>query len=83
MRYGYDNAGNRTRESYSGLATDNTSPVCSYQNVTIRYDELNRMAHAKDRSVDVQYKYDAVSNRRAVHATYFDPLAASPSPRAA
>jgi YD repeat-containing protein len=75
-RYGYDNAGNRTWESYSGLALDGNGPKGSYQNVAITYDELNRMAHIKDLSVDVQYEYDAVGNRRAVHATYFDPLTA-------
>ncbi|QPF74691.1 LysM peptidoglycan-binding domain-containing protein [Roseateles sp. DAIF2] len=72
--YGYDNAGNRVYEEYGGLAADDTNSQGLFQNATIRYDELNRMAQVKDNAVDVHYEYDAVGNRRAVMATYFDPL---------
>jgi YD repeat-containing protein len=73
-RYGYDNAGNRVWEAYSGLASDNINPEGSYQSNTISYDELNRMSHVKDDlAADIQYEYDAVGNRRAVHAGYWDP----------
>ncbi|HEX6364048.1 MAG TPA: LysM peptidoglycan-binding domain-containing protein, partial [Albitalea sp.] len=73
-RYGYDNAGNRTWEAYSALDAGGTMPVASYQESTLAYDELNRLSHVKDLAVDLQYEYDAVGNRRAVHAVYWDPL---------
>jgi YD repeat-containing protein len=73
-RYGYDNAGNRIWEMYSGLDVSGTAPVGLYQDSKIAYDELGRMGHISDVSYDIQYEYDAVGNRRAVRATYLDPL---------
>ena len=73
-RYGYDNAGNRTSESYVKLAATGTVP---YQASLIQYDELNRMARVWDpnyKSHDLRYEYDAVGNRRAAIAVYWDPL---------
>jgi YD repeat-containing protein len=75
-RYGYDSAGNRVWEAYSGLGTDGASPdeTKIHQNADITYDELGRIAHVKDEGrLDVQYEYDAVGNRRAVRAVYWDP----------
>lgn len=72
-RYGYDNAGNRAWEAYSQLDVASDQPVGSYQDSALSYDELNRLSRVKDLSVDVQYEYDAVGNRRAVHAVYWDP----------
>lgn len=73
-RYGYDNAGNRVWEAYSQMDGQG-NPGASYQSATISYDELNRMSRVKDdlQQLDVQYEYDAVGNRRAVHAYYWDP----------
>jgi YD repeat-containing protein len=73
-RYGYDNAGNRIWEMYSGLDAGGTAPVGLYQDSKITYDELGRMGHIADVSYDIQYEYDAVGNRRSVRATYLDPL---------
>ncbi|WP_457326489.1 hypothetical protein, partial [Roseateles sp. P5_E11] len=84
-RYGYDDAGNRTSESYSQLQSDNATISSSYQTSTIAYDELGRIARVWDgvaestgydlaHTHDVRYEYDAVGNRRAVHALYWHPL---------
>jgi LysM repeat protein len=59
---------------YSGLDVSGTAPVGLYQDSKITYDELGRMGHIADVSYDIQYEYDAVGNRRAVRATYLDPL---------
>lgn len=73
-RYGYDNAGNRIWEANSSLSFGGIG--LNYQSVKIEYDELNRMSRVKDDTsqLDVQYEYDAVGNRRAVHAVYWDPV---------
>ncbi|MBT9504469.1 MAG: LysM peptidoglycan-binding domain-containing protein, partial [Burkholderiaceae bacterium] len=76
-RYGYDDAGNRVYEQYAQLNGNNNADTWVYQSSTIAYDELNRMAHVWDgayKSHDVRYEYDAVGNRRAVTAVYWDPL---------
>ncbi|MBT9458004.1 MAG: LysM peptidoglycan-binding domain-containing protein [Burkholderiaceae bacterium] len=76
-RYGYDDAGNRVYEAYVQLNGSNSADTWMYQSSTIAYDELNRMAHVWDgayKSHDVRYEYDAVGNRRAVTAVYWDPL---------
>ncbi|MGM9486050.1 hypothetical protein [Ideonella sp. YS5] len=73
-RYGYDNSGDRVWEMYSNLDTAGTGAVGLYQDSKIVYDELGRMSYIEDVSYDIQYEYDAVGNRRAVHATYKDPL---------
>lgn len=88
-RYGYDDAGNRTSESYGELSVVDKNDVAfmgaSYQTSTIAYDELGRIARVWDgdpestdtnlsRAHDVRYEYDAVGNRRVVHAIYLDPL---------
>lgn len=74
-RYGYDNAGNRVWEAYSQF-TGTGDLGASYQSLEIKYDELNRMSRVKDdtQQLDVQYEYDAMGNRRAVHAVYWDPV---------
>jgi hypothetical protein len=73
-RYGYDNAGNRIWEAYSQLNA-NDELGANYQSLEIKYDELNRISRVEDdtQQLDVQYEYDAVGNRRAVHAVYWDP----------
>lgn len=74
-RFGYDDAGNRTFEGYLSMRADGTEGV-PYQASTIVYDELNRISRVHDgdfKSHDVRYEYDAVGNRRAVIATYWDP----------
>ena len=74
-RFGYDDAGNRTFEGYLSMKADGTEGV-PYQASTIVYDELNRISRVHDgefKSHDVRYEYDAVGNRRAVIATYWDP----------
>ena len=73
-RYGYDNAGNRTWEQYTGLDASHTGPTTQYQSSTIVYDELGRMIQVKDAEVTAVYEYDAVGNRRTVDAVYQDPL---------
>ena len=74
-RYGYDNAGNRAWEQYSGWSATTNSIGTAYQSSTICYDELNRLLRVQDDAVDVQYQYDAVGNRRSVQAIYWDQLA--------
>ncbi|HEX8029263.1 MAG TPA: LysM peptidoglycan-binding domain-containing protein [Vicinamibacterales bacterium] len=74
-RYGYDDAGNRTTEVYASI--DAQGVVDNYfQADTVQYDELNRIARVSDgeyKSHDLRYEYDAVGNRRAAIATYWDP----------
>ncbi|MBW8756182.1 MAG: hypothetical protein JF586_01100, partial [Burkholderiales bacterium] len=74
-RYGYDNAGNRVWEQYSGLDATKTNPQNVYQSSTLVYDELDRLIRVQDVATDIQYQFDAVGNRRAVHAIYWDQLA--------
>ena len=49
-----------------------------YQNLVFDYDELSRMSLAADNNtttnIQYEHKYDAVDNRRAVHATYWNPV---------
>lgn len=72
--YGYDNAGNRVYEGYFQLT--NGSKNGSYQAATITYDELNRTARIRDNSYfDINYEYDANSNRRMVDSVYWDGVA--------
>ncbi|HEY4079574.1 MAG TPA: LysM peptidoglycan-binding domain-containing protein [Burkholderiaceae bacterium] len=75
-RYGYDDAGNRTSETYASLTASGALSTV-YQASTIAYDEFNRMSRVNDgvsyKTHDVRYEYDAVGNRRAVIAVYWDP----------
>ena len=71
-QYGYDNAGNRTSESY-GSSTDGLSMQVAQEASTITYDESNRIHRVLDNGIDVSYEYDAVGNRRMVEALYSDP----------
>jgi len=73
-RYGYDNAGNRIWEEYTGLDATHTGPATQYQSSQISYDELGRMIQVKDAEVTALYEYDAVGNRRTVDAVYQDLL---------
>ena len=72
--YGYDNAGNRTVESYFERKEDG-SKLAKYQTSEIQYDELNRLARVRgtDGSHDLRYEYDAVGNRRAAITIYWNP----------
>lgn len=75
--YGYDDAGNRVRESQSVTGQQ------GFQASSIAYDELNRVVrvwngeaagdYEIERSHDLRYEYDAVGNRRAAIAMYWDP----------
>ncbi|HET7866933.1 MAG TPA: hypothetical protein VFL86_21235, partial [Burkholderiaceae bacterium] len=72
--YGYDAAGNRVSEGY--YQWDGSARIASYQNATITYDELNRVARVQDVNYfDIRYEYDAVGNRRLVDSVYWDGVA--------
>ncbi|AOJ64589.1 hypothetical protein WJ32_18595 (plasmid) [Burkholderia ubonensis] len=63
--YEYDAAGNRIHERYQlwGEVLQDTHST---------YDELNRLTSATDPFFTVNYKYDAVGNRREVLTTFTD-----------
>ncbi|HET7863413.1 MAG TPA: hypothetical protein VFL86_03315, partial [Burkholderiaceae bacterium] len=72
--YGYDSDGNRVTEGY--YQWDGRMRTASYQNATITYDELNRVARIIDSNYfDLRQEYDAVGNRRLVESVYWDGLA--------
>ncbi|TDP71061.1 LysM peptidoglycan-binding domain-containing protein [Roseateles toxinivorans] len=72
--YGYDNAGNRTFEHYGHLSVSDQEDL-TLQSSNIEYDELNRISRVRDneKTHDLRYEYDAVGNRRAAIAVYWDP----------
>lgn len=86
-RYAYDDAGNRDGESYGRLTSSGTDMLELWQASRIQYDERNRIARVFDNSTgndaysanlykthDLRYEYDAVGNRRAAIALYWDPI---------
>jgi YD repeat-containing protein len=86
-RYAYDDAGNRDGESYGRLSSSGAGMLELWQASRIQYDERNRIARVFDNSTgndiysanlykthDLRYEYDAVGNRRAAIALYWDPI---------
>ncbi|WP_137940400.1 LysM peptidoglycan-binding domain-containing protein [Chitinivorax sp. B] len=70
--YYYDNAGLRTRETY-GAIDANRAITVYYQDATLHYDELGRLARARDRDAfTVDHEYDALGNRRRVRSYHHD-----------
>ncbi|WP_431256770.1 LysM peptidoglycan-binding domain-containing protein [Roseateles chitinivorans] len=72
--YGYDDAGNRTHESYGQIAANSEQVTSVIQASVVQFDELNRIARTWDgdaKSYDLRYEYDAVGNRRAATSTYW------------
>ena len=67
-RFAYDLAGNRVFESYR----DTSSANGHYQYARIEYDELNRVKRSWGPQMRIDYEYDAVGNRRRIHADYRD-----------
>ncbi|HEX8029248.1 MAG TPA: LysM peptidoglycan-binding domain-containing protein [Vicinamibacterales bacterium] len=81
--YGYDDAGNRTHESYGQIAKDSEQIVSVIQASVVQFDELNRIARTWDgdaKSYDLRYEYDAVGNRRSATSTYWTVTGASAAP---
>jgi YD repeat-containing protein len=73
--YRYDDAGNKTYESYLKLKDrlDPTKGAADYhQYATIEYDALNRISKITDPKATIEYEYDAVGNRRRLFSSYHD-----------
>ncbi|MDR3660604.1 MAG: DUF4214 domain-containing protein, partial [Mycobacterium sp.] len=82
--YKYDVAGHMTGESYVGsftyfnLSSGLYTYTTSYQNTTVTYDALGRMATYADtgqaaaHNVSIAYEYDANGNIRHMASTYLD-----------
>ncbi len=77
--YQYDVEGNRTLESYYGIAPTTSMIVPNFgtlENATVTYDALNRMTSFTDTGgtdgspVTINYEYDLNGNVRHVAATY-------------
>ncbi|WLQ11599.1 type IV secretion protein Rhs [Hahella aquimaris] len=71
----YDANGNVVGETYrskpfSDLAGGLENDTLPYQNVTAKYDALNRVYEIEDYDYKLNYFYDAVGNRRRVKAEY-------------
>ncbi|WP_431686418.1 LysM peptidoglycan-binding domain-containing protein [Hahella sp. NBU794] len=71
----YDANGNVVGETYrskpfSDLAGGLENDTLPYQNVTAKYDALNRVYEIDDYDYKLNYFYDAVGNRRRVKAEY-------------
>lgn len=66
--YSYNNRGQLAQERHSYLDADGTRQYT--QDTAIQYDELGRRSRIVDSKFSTAYEYDAVGNRRAVHAEY-------------
>jgi YD repeat-containing protein len=70
--YGYDTAGNRTREVYSVYAGASLG-FTTHQDAVISFNELGRISRYQDMYAYINYEYDSVGNRRHTHASYINP----------
>ncbi|WP_172200541.1 DUF6531 domain-containing protein [Niveibacterium sp. COAC-50] len=70
-QYGYDKQGNRTYEANLDLTKIPGEAPTVYQAARTEYDAANRVTKFEDKDqATIEYSYDAVGNRRMMHAHY-------------